>query len=392
MKHWKSVIMIVGCVIILALVVALNWNVDTSYNNGRSSSARIKYEKARVIRISDETLQKDTRAGSNLYIGGQNLEVEILSGEHRGDIVGVYSALSLYYNVHAKEGMTIIVAINNNNDYSEDHIHDESCNHNDDDYDVDVFSYNRAPYLYGLIILFFISLILIGGKKGFRSALGLLLTVLSILFLFLPMLFRGVPPVLAAIITGIVSTFAVLGLLNHFSRKTFSAILGTVLGVTVAGTVAAVSGYFAKIGIFNTPEAEGLVFLAQDVPLKLNGIFFAGTIISALGAVMDIGISIAASVFEIAGMNKKLTVQKLFASGMNIGKDMMGTMSNTLVLAFAGASVNVLILLYAYSLPFNQLLNLDMLGIELLQALSGTMGVIAAVPITAFISAYLAKK
>ena len=235
-------------------------------------------------------------------------------------------------------------------------------------------------------------LIIIGGKKGLKSLLGLVFTVICVLYMFLPMVFIGCPPVPAAITTGILCAFVSLCVLNGLSFKSLSAILGTIAGVIAAGLMYTVIGFFANITIFNTQEAETLYLLAQNVPIKLNGILFAGIIIASLGAVMDIGMSISSSVFEIHSVSRINSTKQLFISGLSIGKDMMGTMTNTLVLAFAGSSLNTLILLYSYNMPFNQLMNSSILGLEVLQAVSGTIGILAAVPVTAYISGWLCSK
>jgi uncharacterized membrane protein len=372
-KKWLAWTALFGAFALTALF--LNGKVNEVYRDARSRPVR--YETARTLRVIDENLRKDEYADTGREVGAQTLLVEMLSGPHKGDVKEAQNAVALYYSVKAAPGDEVVVLVS------------EAA---DGGYRLDVYCYRRAPFLFGLVGFFFLALVAIGGRKGFRSALGLVFTALCVLWLFLPMLFIGAEPVLAAILTGVASTVATLALLNGFSAKTLSAILGTALGAAVSGAVAWGAGSFARLGLFNTAEAEGLVNIAMDVPLKLNGVFFAGAIISALGAVMDVGISIASAVFEVGGANRALSARRLFASGMNVGRDMMGTMSNTLALAFAGSSVNVLILLYAYRLPARQLLNLDMLGIELLQAVSGTVGVVVTVPITAAVAACFFKK
>lgn len=106
---------------------------------------------------------------------------------------------------------------------------------------------------------------------------------------------------------------------------------------------------------------------------------------------MDVAMSISSSIFEMNSINSKITFKDLFKSSMNIGKDIIGTMTNTLILAFAGGSLSVLILIYSSSMPYNKLINLDILGTEIVQGLAGSIGIILAVPITALIGCYLCK-
>ena len=104
---------------------------------------------------------------------------------------------------------------------------------------------------------------------------------------------------------------------------------------------------------------------------------------------MDVAISISSSIFEIYSVDNNIEFNKLFKKAMNIGKDIIGTMTNTLILAFAGGSLSLLILIYSSNMPYNKLINLDILGIEIIQGISGSIGIVLAVPITAIIASYL---
>ena len=116
---------------------------------------------------------------------------------------------------------------------------------------------------------------------------------------------------------------------------------------------------------------------------------YAGILISSLGAVMDVSVSIVAAITEIHEKAPDLKAKELFMSGMHVGHDMMGTMSNTLILAFTGGSINTLIWFYAYDLSYGQIINMYQIGIEVMQGLSGTSAIILTVPIVALISSFL---
>ena len=134
---------------------------------------------------------------------------------------------------------------------------------------------------------------------------------------------------------------------------------------------------------------ETLVYLGQNTQIKIGGLLFAGILIASLGAVMDVAMSVSSAIAEIHDKSKKLGMKELFISGMHVGKDMMGTMSNTLILAFAGGSISVLVLDYAYNLPLRQIINSYSIGIEIMQGIAGSIGVILTVPTTAFMAALL---
>lgn len=189
----------------------------------------------------------------------------------------------------------------------------------------------------------------------------------------------------------ILSITITLVLVSGFNKKTLTAILGTVSGVVIAGLIAYIFGSLTNLSGLNMSEAESLAYIAEDTGLKIKGIMFTGILVATLGAVMDIAMSIASSIFEIHKVNDKISFNELFKSAMNIGKDTIGTMTNTLILAFAGGSLSILILVFSANMPFNKLINLDLLGIEIIQGLSGSIGIVLAVPITAFIGCYLCK-
>lgn len=107
---------------------------------------------------------------------------------------------------------------------------------------------------------------------------------------------------------------------------------------------------------------------------------------------MDVAMSISSSMFELVSVNSKLTMKELIQSGMNVGTDMIGTMTNTLILALAGGSLTTAILIYSATISEMQLINLDVLGTELVQGLAGSIGIVITVPITVLIAAYMYKK
>ena len=112
-----------------------------------------------------------------------------------------------------------------------------------------------------------------------------------------------------------------------------------------------------------------------------------GVLISALGAVMDVALGIASSMWEVKAQSSALKAKELFRSGMQVGRDAMGTMANTLILAFAGSSLNMMILVQTYEIPFLQLVNTDYICLEILQSVAGSLGILLTVPLVAFISA-----
>jgi len=238
-----------------------------------------------------------------------------------------------------------------------------------------------------MTFLFFAALVLVGGKKGLMSGFGLIYTFLCVFLVFMPLILRGYSPVWAAILLVVMVSAVSLIFLNGVSRKSLCSILGTVCGVVLSGGVLLLFSSLMHISGYSTNEAEELLLISQTTGLKVRDLLYAGILIASLGAIMDTSVSIVSAMYEYYINIPEIKTSALFKSGMNVGKDMIGTMSNTLILAFTGTALNLLILLYSYSVQYNQLLNMNTIAIEIMQALAGTIGIILTVPITSAIAA-----
>ena len=126
-----------------------------------------------------------------------------------------------------------------------------------------------------------------------------------------------------------------------------------------------------------------------DGKLQISGLFVSGILIASLGAVMDVAMSISSACWELRTLNPDISRGQLFRSGMNIGRDAMGTMANTLILAFAGSSLNVLLLFQIYDYPMMQLFNADTIAAEAIRGLAGSIGILLCVPLVAALSAQI---
>lgn len=339
-----------------------------------TSASQMVYEKAVVTAVLEDDAAPDYDNAEGRRVGTQELEICIQTGTHKDEIMSLTNHMSALFNVDLKKGDQVIVRL----------MTDE-----DGGYYASLFNYNRGMVLGIFVLLFFILLIALGGKKGLGALLGLLFTLGSIWFILIPCLIRGIPAI--AVTVGIVAAAAAGSLifLNGFSIKTLCAVLGCFIGVVAAGGIAALVGNITPINGFNMPEAENLLLYGADKGMKISGLLVCGLLISALGAVMDVALGITSSVWELHEQNPSLTAKKLFRSGMHIGRDAIGTMANTLILAFAGSSLNMLILVQTYDIPFIQLINTDYICIEIIQSIAGAMGILLTVPIVAFISAWL---
>ena len=249
----------------------------------------------------------------------------------------------------------------------------------------------RSVYIYLLVISFLISIILVGGKKGVKAIIGLIITILAIWFILIKLIFAGHNAIWVSILTCtiiIIGTFIVIGGIN---KKVLTAIIGTLGGVISAGIVASVFSYLAELS-GACEDAIQLSINMQTVSFNFRDLIFAGIVISALGACMDVGMSIASSLDEIKTKTKDISWKELFKSGMNIGRDVIGTMTNTLILAYVGGALKLILLFMACNIPFADILNQDTIAEEIISALAGSMGVVYTIPITAFTYALINRK
>jgi uncharacterized membrane protein len=208
----------------------------------------------------------------------------------------------------------------------------------------------------------------------------------------IPAILRGGGPIALAIATSALTAVFSIFMISGVNLKSLATIVGIILGVTMAGVVGVAAGKLGHVSGLNVGDAEGVLYLARNIRLNIPELLFAGIIIATLGAVMDISMSISSSIFELKETNPALSAGQLYKSGMNIARDTMGTMSNTLILAFAGSSINVLIIISLYNMPYMCLINLNLFAVELIQGISGSIGLIIAVPITAACAAALADR
>ena len=362
-------------VIVLAILAGIAvWINRLNENETTPDSGRLVYAPAKVTAVLSDNAREDFENAEGRRVGDQELELRILSGEHKDEIMTVTNYMSALFNVDVQQGDRIIVRI----------MTDENGS-----YYASVFNYDRGIVLGGFLLVFFVLLAALGGKKGLGALAGLLLTLGCIWFILIPCLLRGVPAIPVTIAVSAVSAAAGLIFLNGYSKKTFCAVCGCVGGVLVSGIAAAVVGILSPMNGFNMQEAENLILYGADQGLKVSGLLVCGVLISALGAVMDVALGIASSVWEMREQNPDASVGSLFRSGMQIGKDAMGTMANTLILAFAGSSLNMLILVQTYNIPFLQLINTDSIALEVVQSVAGSIGILLTVPLVALISARL---
>ena len=248
----------------------------------------------------------------------------------------------------------------------------------------------REKYIIAMFIIFLLSVVLVGGKQGVKAILGLFATIVIIYLVLIKGVFTGKDAVMysiASIVLTIVATFLIIG---GWNKKILTAALGTIGGVLSAGIMALIFSKLAKM-TGASEDAIQLTINIANINFEFRELLFSGIIISALGACMDVGMSIASSLDEIKMKNPEITWQELFKSGMNIGRDVIGTMTNTLILAYVGGSLTLILLFMASNLSVLEILNKETIAEQVISALAGSMGVVYTVPITSFVYSVLNK-
>ena len=345
-------------------------NSELTYKIPEDAEVGNKYEKAIITSITKEILEPDPEF-KYINIGKQYVKVRITTGDNKNKIIELINFVGRVDNRPVKIGSKIVVSSYDNFKTSV------------------IVNYNRENAIYILLGIFIFLVLLFGKSKGFKSLFSLIFTMILVIFLFIPLVIKGVNPIIASTITVILSTAITMIALNGLTKKTSVAIFSCILCTIISGIIALVFGKITNISTYNTAEAEDLLFIATNTALNVKNLLFSGILISSLGAIMDTTMSITSSIFEIVSIDNRLTKDELFKSGMNIGKDIMGTMTNTLILAFTGSSVNILIMYFMYNFPYIQLINIDLIVIEIVQGLSGGIAVILSIPITAVLASSL---
>lgn len=249
----------------------------------------------------------------------------------------------------------------------------------------------RDRHLKYLLVIFIGSILLIGARQGIKTILSLTVTGWAVVKILLPAILAGKDPLLITVLVCSGITIITHMLITGFTRKSLAAISGTVTGIVIGGVLARYVIIATRISGLSSEESRLFFYSYAEGKLDFTGLLFAGIVLGSLGAVMDVAMSIASSINEIHRANPELTFQALVRSGLNVGRDIIGTMSNTLILAYTGSALPLMLLVLANDIPYLKFINLDMIATEIIRALSGSIGLFLAVPFTALVSALLCK-
>jgi len=240
----------------------------------------------------------------------------------------------------------------------------------------------RTNRLLGLGILFALCVLLFGGKKGFNTILSLGLTCAAVFAVFIPSILSGKNIYLMALLVCAYTTIVTLSIVIGFNKKSLAAAVGCMSGIAVTGLITIIMDRVLFLTGILDEHSRFLMFLPIEGTINLRAIVFAGIIIGAMGAIMDVAMSISSAMWEIKESAGRIKFEALLRSGMNIGRDIFGTMANTLILAYIGTSLSVILILLVYTDSLTSLLNMEMIVVEILQALTGSLGILFTIPLT----------
>lgn len=254
-----------------------------------------------------------------------------------------------------------------------------------------ITDYIRRNSLFWLFAIFLLITVLVGRWQGLTSLIGLAISFLVIFKFILPQIYNGADPVQIAILASLL-IIPVTFLLSHgLNKKTGVAIAGTLVALILTGILANLFVNLAQLTGFSSEEA-GFLQAYKPGLINMKGLLLAGIIIGVLGILDDITISQAAIVEQLKKANPKLKLKDLYQKAMNVGRDHIASMINTLILVYTGVALPLLLLFINNPSPFSEVINYEIIADEVVRTLVGSIGLILAVPITTLIAAWAADK
>lgn len=341
----------------------------------------IVYERGKVVALEESTYQGQQDV-EDVPVGKQIVQVELTSGEYKGAVYSLTNNLSYLYGTVLSVGDPVTVTFSLSDGEIEN---------------IMLADYDRTIPALVVLGLFLLITVLVGGKVGAKSLLGLAFTILCVFALLIPMLLGGAPTLSSILLLCAYVTVVEFVILDGINKKTVCAILGTMSGVVFAMLFGQLACRLCRVDGFKMyvaePHIEALLQIKQGqdpfASLQIGDLLVGGILIAALGAVNDVAMSISSSMNELVAVNPELTRRQLLRSGMNIGRDMVGTMTNTLILALVGNGLVLMIYLCSLEPSFKQLMSTAFLSVEMVQALASSIGVILAVPMSVLIGMLL---
>lgn len=251
-----------------------------------------------------------------------------------------------------------------------------------------IVNVSREDHLKLLGIIFLVVIIIFGGIKGILSVTSLGISGLVIVKIMIPLIVDGHNPMLVAIVSTIIIILISFILISGFTRKSFVAIIGTVGGTIIAGILAKVFTDLCSITGLASEEVNFLITY-MDTVIDYRGLYLSGVLIGAIGVVMDVSMSITSVIFELKTQNPNMNFAELVGSGLKVGRDIMATMVNTLILAYVGGAMPILLVFHFMRMPLGSLVSMEILSTEIIRSLCGSIGLILTIPLTSLVASMM---
>lgn len=348
-------------ILIVFIVVLFGGNAFAQDDVSETVNARIT-----DVKITEEAVCNEYR-----------LTLKILEGRFKGELISLHFLPIRFsqYDFEPEEGMTVLLSVYQ----TQAGLH------------ADVLGLSRQSNLTILFVIFFILLLIFGRKQGFLSLIALVLSGVIIFFFLIPMVLRGHNVVLLTVVTAAIVVVLSFIIISGFTKKSLASILGTIGGIISAVVVAEI---FCRIcGITGSVSEEAYLMVCDNgAEIDFAGLFISGIIIGTIGVVMDVSMSVTSVIFELKSNAPKMRFAELVSSGIKVGKDMMATMINTLILAYVGTSMPLLFVFIGNASSFKKVINMEIVAGEIIRSLCGSIGLILTVPLTAMIASYIIMK
>ena len=307
--------------------------------------------------------------------GEQDCEIELLGGRFKGQVTTGYNMLngSLESDKIFAPGDKALVVI----DYKGDEI-----------LSVNMIDHYRINYEAILAACFVLFLVAFAGKTGIRAVLSFVITVLMIWKVLVPLYLNGFDPIITGFIITVALTVIIISLVYGFESKTLSAASGAALGLLVTAILGIIFTTGFKIHGAIMPNSESLLYSGYQ-NLNLTKIYMASIFIGSSGAVMDLAVDITSAVNEVIEKKPTISAKEAALSGMNVGRAAMGTMTTTLLLAYSGGYIALLMVFMAQGTPIYNILNYKYVSAEIIDTIVGSFGLVSVAPFTAIMSGIL---
>ncbi|MDI9469967.1 MAG: YibE/F family protein [Bacillota bacterium] len=250
-------------------------------------------------------------------------------------------------------------------------------------------NYNRLPWIVGLGVVFALALILYGRRQGVRTLVSLVLTFVAVFAILIPAILQGENIYVTALFVCIYTIVMTYSLVNGVNRMTAAASLSCTVGLVASGLISLIMSRVLRLSGFVSEEATFLHMTEHGRQIDMRALLFAAILIGSLGALMDVAMSIASALREMQEISPGITRRRLRQAGIAVGRDVMGTMTNTLILAYIGSQLVAVLLMISIEGSLYYLLNIEAVAIDILQALIGSIGLLLTLPAAAWIAAWL---